>query len=242
MKKETISAAIHSRPLVVGTLHSSACLQRLAYDSSSELLKKCDFLEARLDVLAERELSEWWPCPMIATARHPAEGGEKNLTSSERRGRLEKALSWASAIDVELRSFAELAEVRARARGYACPVIASFHDIEGVPSTAALEKMAHQAEAEGAGFLKIAVTPRTEEELEQLLDFQKNFSSQNLRLAVMGMGSLGAVSRQRLLKAGAALVYGWLYHPHVIGQPSIEELLCSEALAARTGVEPVRQP
>ncbi len=211
-------------PLVIGTLHSPACLQKLSQRASQEVVEKIDFLEVRLDGLLGAKLLSSWPRPVIATTRHPAEGGAGDLSLRERRNLLEKAILWASAIDVELCSFDELAGTRAQAREKGCWIIASFHDFKTVPSTVYLEELALQAKENGANFLKIAVTPGSKEELEQLVAFQKN-SSSVIPTACMGMGEWGKESRLVLANAGAALVYGWLYHPQVPGQWSAKELL-----------------
>lgn len=209
----------------VGTLHSPACLDRLAKKDSWKLIHKLDFLEVRLDRVREVPLLQPWPRPMIVTARHPEEGGAGNLSSEERREMLEKALSWASVVDVELRSFHELDKLIELAHEKKCQIVASFHDFEKVPPLTELEKMLLRAEKEKVTFLKIAVTPNTKEELQRLLFFQKESSSSLVRVATMGMGFLGVQSRKLLAEAGAALKYGWVYHPQVIGQWSVEEML-----------------
>ncbi|MBX9743009.1 MAG: type I 3-dehydroquinate dehydratase [Chthoniobacterales bacterium] len=221
----------HSHPLSVGTLHSPSCLDRLMKGDCWALINKLDFLEVRLDGMKRALLPQKWPRPMIATARHPAEGGAGDLQCLERRELLEKAISWASAIDVELSFFNEFEETIAWARAAGGLIIASFHDFESVPSFAELEKMLLQAKEKGVDVLKIVATPHTKEELQRLLLFQKKSFSSPVRVATMGMGELGIRSRLLLVEAGSALMYGWVYHPQVTGQWSAEEMLSKQLMS-----------
>lgn len=222
------SSAFHLPPYSVGTLHSPACLEHLAQKDSWELISQLDFLEIRLDGVKEMTLPEVWPQPMIATARLSEEGGRGSLNVQERKELLEKAILWASAIDIELRSFDELQETIDFARAESVQIIASFHDFEKAPSFTELKKILLQAEKQRADFLKIAVTLRTEEELQELLLFQQDSSLSSVRVATMGMGVLGVRSRQLLVKAGSALMYGWVYQPQIEGQWSAEEMLTKQ--------------
>ena len=92
------------RPLVIGTLHEAAGIKLIqtenffqASEKSSKARTKgsnlpalpLDLLEARLDSLSPRSLPANWPLPMIATARHPDEGGKGNLSLARRRELLE---------------------------------------------------------------------------------------------------------------------------------------------------------
>lgn len=233
-------------PLIVGTLHSAACLKMLE-KGPQELLGKIDFLETRLDSLPSKLLPSSWPLPVIATARHPAEGGMGNLTVIQRRRLFESALPWASAIDIELRSVKQLLSTIANAKKAKRFVICSFHDFQTVPSLARLERMALHAQEVGADLFKVACMVRSDQELMRLLAFQSMMKS-GLRVATMGMGEGGQLTRLLLAAAGSALSYGWLYSPQVIGQWSIKDwikvspIIDKLKLVARTGVEPVRQP
>ena len=60
----------------------------------------------------------------------------------------------------------------------------------------------------------MATTLRNANDLAALIELQAS----NGKLATMGMGSLGKVSRLVLPMAGAGLVYGYLDRPQVEGQ------------------------
>ena len=245
-------------PRVVGVVYSLDCL-KIVEQAPRIFFDNIDLLEVRLDSLPVTKLPGSWPLPVIATARHGAEGGAHHLTLAERRYLLEEALPWACAIDVELRSFKELASTLAHARKEKRFIISSFHDFNTVPSLARLERMALRAKESGADCFKVACRIKDEEGLLRLLAFQSMMSS-CFPIAAMGMGEGGKLSRLLLAGLGAVLGYGWLSKPQIKGQScaceiqeqiktfnfflSKQEQMKSSRiyLVARTGVEPVRQP
>lgn len=169
-------------------------------------------LEVRLDAFPDGfAVPKKWPCPAIATARAPQEGGWNNFTLAQRQHLLESAFPWAAIIDVELDNAKKLHPLIARAHETQRSVILSYHNFQKTPSLAALKELASRAHDAGATVFKVATMTETEEELERLLTFQQ--LAHPLPIAAMGMGSLGKKSRPLLAAAGSALVYGWLYEP-----------------------------
>jgi 3-dehydroquinate dehydratase-1 len=203
------------RPLIVGTFHDSSGLKWLG-GATKTALRQLDVLEARLDALDGLKLPKKWPLPMIATARHPGEGGIGNLAQSKRRQLLEEAIPWASAIDIELRSSKTLAPVVALAHQAGSTVILSHHDFNSTPSLAVLKKLASRAAAEGADVFKVATMLREPKDLQRLIELQ--LSSPGIPVVLMGMGGAGRFSRLVLSGFGSPLCYGWLGRPQVSGQ------------------------
>jgi 3-dehydroquinate dehydratase-1 len=203
------------RPLIVGTFHDSSGLKWLG-GATKTALRQLDVLEARLDALDGLKLPKKWPLPMIATARHPGEGGIGNLAQSKRRQLLEEAIPWASAIDIELRSSKTLAPVVALAHQAGSTVILSHHDFNSTPSRAVLKKLASRAAAEGADVFKVATMLREPKDLQRLIELQ--LSSPGIPVVLMGMGGAGRFSRLVLSGFGSPLCYGWLGRPQVSGQ------------------------
>jgi 3-dehydroquinate dehydratase-1 len=203
------------RSLVVGTLHEPTGLSWLK-GVTKKGLSGLDVLEARLDALAGIELPRKWPLPVIATARHPSEGGGGNLSQAVRRRLLEEAIPWASALDVELRSARPLASVVAQAHQHGRTVILSHHDFKGTPSLACLKKLADRAAGEGADLFKVAAFLRDPRDLQRLIELQ--LSSTKVPVVAMGMGGAGRFSRLVLSGFGSPLCYGWLGKPQVPGQ------------------------
>ena len=212
------------RPLVVGTLHEPSGIKLLKkVFASSERPSKLpvDLLEARLDSLSIRNLPEVWSHPVIATARHPDEGGTGGLSPSSRGRLLEEALPWASALDIELRSARDLAGVITAAHQYGRTVILSHHDFSATPSLADLKKLAIRAADQGGDLFKVATHLENQRDLQRLIELQ--MSDTTIPVTTMGMGRAGRFSRLVLCGFGAPLCYGWLGKPQVAGQwPALE--------------------
>ena len=83
---------------------------------------------------------------------------------------------------------------------------------------------AREAKSQGADIFKVATRTDTPTELGRLLEFiTKN--RVDVRLAVMGIGRLGAISRVLLARAGSVLIYASVGAvTDVEGQLSLEQL------------------
>ena len=200
----------------MGTLHEHSGL-RMAHKITRAATRGIDILEMRLDCLESvRSLPSELALPVIATARHPAEGGAGNLSLSRRRELLRDALRWASAIDIELRSASALAPVVAEAHQHGRTVILSHHDFATTPTVATLRRLALRASAAGADLFKVAAMLHDPRDLQRLIEFQ--MTSAKIPVVAMGMGPAGRFSRLVLCGFGAPLCYGWLGKPQVPGQ------------------------
>jgi len=215
------------RPLVVGTVHDAAGIKVLKTLHAAPIASPrrtalpLDLLEVRLDSVPQRILPDAWPLPVIATARHPNEGGRGALSTSRRRSLFEEAIPWVSALDVELRSTREMATVIASAHQHGRTVILSHHDFTVTPTLATLKKLAARAADQGADLFKVATQLGDQGDLLRLIEFQ--MSGQKIPVTAMGMGPAGRFSRIVLCGFGAPLCYGWLGNPQVSGQwPALE--------------------
>jgi len=208
------------RTLLVGTVHDSLGLTFVnEFRASSGKIKKnlpLDILEVRLDSFPMSSLPESWPLPVIATARHPDEGGKKNLSQEKRERLLRLALPWASALDIELCSAVPMAPVIAEAHQHGRTLILSHHDFATTPPLADLKKLALQAADQGADLFKVAVQLNDQQDLLRLIEFQ--IGEAKVPVVAMGMGAAGRFSRVVLSGFGAPLCYGWLGKPQVPGQ------------------------
>jgi 3-dehydroquinate dehydratase-1 len=207
---------------LVATVHSDAgwrAAQRLRPADG------VDLVELRLDLrplLAERlRAGAARPhCPLLLTARHPAEGGGGDMTVRERRTLLQDGLPAAAAVDVELRSVTVLPCVLDEAAARGLTRIVSFHDFRRTPALPVLRRKVSAARRAGADVVKIATMLRHAGDLATLLILQ---ARADFPLATMGMGPLGRVSRLVLAAAGSRLNYGYLDRPQVPGQwPAVE--------------------
>ncbi len=212
------------RPRIVGVIASREDLEQ-----ALRMRRPPDLFELRLDRLAgivgrvETKLPKL-RAPLIITARHPNEGGSGRLSLRQRRALLSRFLTHADYLDVELRSGRALRALLAIAKTKNVRRIISFHDFKSTPSARLLVAKAHNAKALRADIFKVATRTDTPTELGRLLEFiTKN--RVNVRLAVMGVGRLGAISRVLLARAGSVLIYASLGPAtDVEGQLSLEQL------------------
>jgi len=212
------------RPRIVGVIASREDLEQ-----ALRMRRPPDLFELRLDRLAgvvgrvETKVPKL-RAPLIITARHPNEGGSGRLSLRQRRALLSRFLTHADYLDVELRSAGALRTLLAIAKTKNVRRIISFHDFKSTPSARLLVAKAHNAKALRADIFKVATRTDTPTELGRLLEFiTKN--RMNVRLAVMGIGSLGAISRVLLARAGSVLIYASLGPAtDVEGQLSLEQL------------------
>jgi 3-dehydroquinate dehydratase-1 len=199
---------------VVGTFH---CTQPLN-DQETDSLKGIDAVEFRLDLLKRLPSSaefKKYQKPWIMTARHPMEGGHRDLDPKQRLRFLMDSIPLASFVDLELRFWDEAAAVVELAREAGVGLIASFHDFSQTPSYSALLETSYLAQQMGADVIKLATYLNAPSDLGCLLQLM---TASPIPLAAMGMGPLGAVSRLTLASYGSVLNYGWLGAPLVVGQ------------------------
>ena len=212
------------RPRIVGVIASRADL-----DQAVRMRRPPDLFELRLDRLigiADR-LANVLPklhAPLIITARHPREGGARELSPRQRDGLLNRFLNDADYLDVELRSVPALRRLLASTKRKKVRRIISFHDFKSTPSARLLAAKARKAKALRANIFKVATRTDTPMELGRLVDFMTN-SGVDLPLAVMGIGRLGAISRVLLARTGSALIYASIgAESDIEGQLSLEQL------------------
>lgn len=210
-------------PQIVGVVRTRTDLRR-----ALGMRQPPDLFELRLDALFDRgdELEdevENLRAPLIIAARHPREGGENNLSASKRRALLRRFLPYAAYVDVELRSAGMFAPILAEARARRVRTIISFHNLDKTPGPQKLDEIARTARSLGADFLKIATRTDTSTQLTRLLEFFQRMRL-DMKIAAMGIGRRGRISRVELARRGSALNYGHLGNPRAEGQLSIAQL------------------
>jgi len=210
-------------PQIVAVISSRADLRRAV-----GMRNPPDFFELRLDAVANR-IGEIMAAlgrlrsPLIITARHPQEGGLNQLTAAQRRGVLRQFLPHAACVDIELRSAGPLGMVLEEARARGLSAIISYHDFGDTPSRTRLDKIARTIQSLGADFLKIATRTDTRTQLARLNDFFARHRG-DMKIAAMGIGRLGRISRLEFARRGSALNYAHLGTPQTAGQLSIAQL------------------
>jgi 3-dehydroquinate dehydratase I len=210
-------------PQIVGVISSRADLRRAV-----RMRNPPDLFELRLDAAMARieeakDAIGRLRAPLIITARHPREGGFNELSSRERRRLLQQFLPHAAYVDIELRSARSLAAVVEEVRARSIRTIISFHDFSGTPSRARLDEIARAVQSLGADVLKVATRTDTCAQLTRLLDFFEQHSVKR-KIAAMGIGRLGRISRLEFARRGSVLNYAHLGTPQTAGQLSIAQL------------------
>jgi 3-dehydroquinate dehydratase I len=175
----------------------------------------CDIAEIRLDYL-QAELTQvtpgGWshlsPTPLLFTARRAEEGGALALSADERMSLLRIALDSAACIDIEVASCEEMRPLLDEMKEREIPWVASYHDFQKLPETAALVHAASIARRAGASVFKVAAMVHSPADIAHLAEFQ--LTDHGLPVATMGMGVLAPVSRLLCAQAGSVLNYGYL--------------------------------
>jgi 3-dehydroquinate dehydratase I len=210
-------------PRIVGVISSAADL-----DVAIRMIEPPDLFELRLDRLArvidrlETKITKL-RAPLVITARHPMEGGANRLSVLKRRNLLDRFLSRARFVDVELRSALLLASLLRRARKQNVQRIISVHHLKNTPSRSRLRAQARAAKRHGANIFKVATRTDTPVQLKRLIDFAAAREG-TIAVSAMGIGRLGAASRLLLACSGSALVYVSLGRSDIEGQMSLEQL------------------
>lgn len=218
--------AIGGVPRVVGaisqarTLSSAEACQALELDIAEFRLDMTGFVDGWKERAREFRAAGK---PVLLTLRYAAERGQWTESETARQKAYEDALGHVSAVDVEVRSEILHDVVRA-AHASGKPVIASFHDFDGLPSPAVLHDVIGDGIKAGADIVKLAV--RTDQP-EALLALEGLLASapRDALLCVVGMGLLGPESRVRLARSGSCLTYGYADETNAPGQLSSAELL-----------------
>lgn len=209
-----------SNPLVVAPVCSQTDLE---FVSGLQIAAHCDIIELRLDCLADRLdqtaallSGNKLAIPILATARHPDEGGCGSLSTTDRENLLQRFLGQVDAIDIELCAADDMGGIIGAARSAGKTLILSFHDFKNTPSTATIRSKIDLAIDCGADVAKIAVHLESLSSLCELAQICE--SESRIELSMMGMGPLGKLSRLVFAKAGSVLNYGYLKEANAPGQ------------------------
>jgi len=198
----------------------------------------CDVVEIRLDLLVadgfepnRRLWSHLESIPLLFTARRKEEGGALASTAKQRTEWLAHCLDDAAAVDIEIASLNEMADVVETLAERKIPLVASFHDFNGMPFREELTERLQLAREAGAAVFKAAAKLHSPDDLAALTNFQRE--DHGIAKALMGMGPLAPVSRLMCAQYGSVLNYGYLGQtPTAPGQWSAARL--KDAIGALT--------
>jgi 3-dehydroquinate dehydratase/shikimate dehydrogenase len=177
-------------------------------------------IEVRLDFLAKapdfKRLLATKPCPMVATARRPVDGGRWSGSEEERQMLLRQAIvagfDW---VDLETDVAEQIPRFGQVKR------IVSYHNLRGVPDD--LEAIYEQMCGQDADVVKIAVTALQPADNLRVLNLLKDSPRPTIAFC---MGDLGLPSRILNARSGAPFAYAVFNKERGIapGIPSFEEM------------------
>jgi 3-dehydroquinate dehydratase I len=210
------------RPLIVAVIASPrevAEVSKLPADSF-------DLCELRIDLLQTvpggLELASGLPYRKIATVRDSRQGGAGGLSETARFELFERFLPQCDMMDVELENLNTYSSLVQQAESEGKQVIVSVHDFLKTPPLDELQSLLDCSGLGNTRLFKAATNVGSWADIEVLVEF----IGRNLpgRVAAMGMGALGKLSRLVLGRLGSALVYGSVSHAVASGQWPVAEL------------------
>jgi 3-dehydroquinate dehydratase I len=165
---------------------------------------------------------------IIFTLRVKNEGGAQEIPQSTRRTLIEAALRTKTVdiVDLELASEPEfLGPLMAIAKECGVRVILALHDFECTPPNELLLAKITAMKSQGADIAKIAVMPRTADDVMRL--FQVTVAARKLfpglPLATMSMGALGSITRVAGFLYGSDMAFAVGKQASAPGQIPIED-------------------
>jgi 3-dehydroquinate dehydratase I len=186
-----------------------------------------DLCELRIDLLCRlsADLEGFvgkLPGPKILTVRDPNEGGANAISEITRLELFERWLPLCDLVDVELLNLSRFSGLVQQAESTGKGVIVSFHDFTQTPSLEKLQEMLDGCRTGESQIFKVATRVARWSDVETLARLvQGNPES---RLAAMGMGEFGKLSRLVLARLGSCLAYGSVGAAVVPGQWPVTEL------------------
>lgn len=166
--------------------------------------------------------------PMIATIRTKNEGGQLEISDADY-GRTYQAylknpfMDW---LDVEMfRDQKVVSEIVQKAHQKKVLVVMSNHDFQKTPSQDEIEKRLLKQDQMGADILKIAVMPKSKQDVFTLMNATLKVSQQTTKpLLTMSMGQLGTISRVATANMGGSYSFGMIGQASAPGQIDVTKL------------------
>lgn len=167
--------------------------------------------------------------PMLFTCRSAAEGGNPIALGEKALVALYAEVCASGAVDLADYEMSkpedDMQAVRDATRRHGVGLVCSYHNFQETPSAAALGEKFRRAQELGGDVGKVAVMPKSREDVLTLLSATLH-ASQTLQIPLisMSMGALGALSRITGFAFGSALTFGVGAGASAPGQMPIGEL------------------
>lgn len=223
-----------ARPLVVGTLTGEGSLPSQIKKAKSPFV---DIVEVRLDTFPWihapfsvstpksqnllTHIRKATKKPLLLTLRSFTECGKAvpekfRLSDEQRMTILARLLSSCDMIDVEIRRWPFAKVATALAHRHDLSVIHSYHQFSGRFRATDAAKWAKKSNQIKGDIVKIAITPKTNEDLEDFLTW--GMALNNPARILIGMGKVGLPSRLLGFSFGSVMTYGHLGRSAAPGQ------------------------
>lgn len=182
-------------------------------------------VELRVDMLdpSEYRKAKTFPVeidvPVILTIRKPCDGGRYAGTEEERKA-LMADLSQGLFFYVDMEIGLDFPELEKELMSRGVNIIRSLHDFNGIPRN--LPDLARSIAAKGQ-IPKLAVTVRTEEDLEEVFHLGEELKDVPRKI-IVGMGAYGIRTRVGYRRLGSILTFCSESDPNGIGLPTPREL------------------
>ncbi|MCG9483546.1 type I 3-dehydroquinate dehydratase [Acinetobacter pittii] len=165
---------------------------------------------------------------MIATIRTKNEGGQLEISDADY-GKTYQAylknpfMDW---LDVEMfRDQKVVSEIVQKAHQKKVLVVMSNHDFQKTPIQDEIEKRLLKQDQMGADILKIAVMPKSKQDVFTLMNATLKVSQQTTKpLLTMSMGQLGTISRVATANMGGSYSFGMIGEASAPGQIDVTKL------------------
>ncbi|MDC5670836.1 type I 3-dehydroquinate dehydratase [Acinetobacter baumannii] len=166
--------------------------------------------------------------PMIATIRTKNEGGQLEISDADYGKNYQAYLKnpFMDWLDVEMfRDQKVVSEIVQKAHQKKVLVVMSNHDFQKTPSQDEIEKRLLKQDQMGADVLKIAVMPKSKQDVFTLMNATLKVSQQTTKpLLTMSMGQLGTISRVATANMGGSYSFGMIGQASAPGQIDVTKL------------------
>lgn len=182
-------------------------------------------VELRVDMIdpSEYQKAKSFPVeidvPVILTIRKPCDGGRYAGTEEDRKA-LMADLSQGLFFYVDMEMDLDFPELERQLTSRGVNIIRSLHDFNGIPRN--LPDLARSIAAKGQ-IPKLAVTVRTEEDLEEVFHLGEELKDVPRKI-IVGMGAYGIRTRVGYRRLGSILTFCSESDPNGIGLPTPREL------------------
>ena len=166
--------------------------------------------------------------PLIATIRTHNEGGKMTVSDQDYEKIYREYLKapFMQLLDIEMfRDAGSVAKLTKLAHDKHVLVIMSNHDFNKTPEQQEIENRLLKQDQMGADILKIAVMPKSKQDVMTLMNATLAVSQKSTKpLLTMSMGQLGTISRVATANMGGSLSFGMIGEASAPGQIDVTQL------------------